>query len=330
MTADGARGSVELGATGITVTPVCFGTLTVSKWQCDFTPERAAALFRYAYDRGVRFFDTAELYSNYAHLGMFLRTVPRPEVVVASKSYASTAREALSSVRRALDELGTGYLDVFLLHEQESALTLRGHREALVELHRLKASGLVRAVGVSTHTVACVRACCNEPLVEVIHPLVNAAGIGVQDGTVGDMLAAIRQAASGGTGIYAMKPLAGGHLGSRAEEALAFVRDIPYIHSVALGLSSRDEIDFAVSVFGGHSPAAGLSQRVGSVRRRLAIEPWCDGCGACVEACTHGALSLESGRLLHDPERCVLCGYCAARCPGFYLKVVSADEDHRP
>lgn len=316
--------------TGVEVSRLCFGTLSVSRWQRDFAPDDGAGLFLRAYRRGITFFDTAELYDNYETFRRFFALVPRPQVAVASKSCAYTAEQARRSVRRALAEMGTDYLDIFLLHEQESALTLKGHRAALVELHRLKSLGLVRAVGVSTHTVACVRAACDEPLVEVVHPLINLEGTGIVDGTVEDMVGALRRAADAETGVYAMKPLAGGHLAARAQEALAFVRDIPYIHSVALGLSSQAEIDFAASVFAGRRPAPATVRAVRAVRRRLEVEPWCDGCGACVEACAHGALSVVSGRVCVDQARCVLCGYCAARCPGFYLKVVSVNEDHRP
>jgi aryl-alcohol dehydrogenase-like predicted oxidoreductase len=321
-------GTAVLGRTGIAVSRLCFGTLAVSRLQCNLPPASAAGLFREALARGVSFFDTAELYENYDHLALLLKSVPRSSVVIATKSYSVTAGEARRSVETALRKLGTSYLDLFLLHEQQSALTLRGHRAALDELHRLKGPGLVRAVGLSTHTVAAVKAACLDPRIEVIHPLVNLAGAGIQGGTLQEMLDAILQAASSGIGVYAMKPLAGGHLGARAEEALAFVRGIPYIHSVALGMSSVDEIGFAAALFGGSRPPADLLARLRARPRRLLVEPWCDGCGACVDSCSHGALSIDSGRLDVDRSRCLLCGYCAASCPGFHLKVVSASEDH--
>ena len=56
--------------------------------------------------------------------------------------------------------------------------------------------------------------------------------------------------------------------------------------------------------------------------RRLLIEEYCEGCGACVKRCSQGALRLEGGRSTVDPSRCVLCGYCAKVCPMFAIKVI--------
>jgi len=63
-----------------------------------------------------------------------------------------------------------------MLHEQESRLTLKGHREALEYYISMKEKGIIKAVGVSTHNVEVVEACCEMPEVDVIHPIVNKAG----------------------------------------------------------------------------------------------------------------------------------------------------------
>jgi len=64
-----------------------------------------------------------------------------------------------------------------MLHEQESRLTLKGHREALEYYISMKEKGIIKAVGVSTHNVEVVEACCEMPEVDVIHPIVNKAGM---------------------------------------------------------------------------------------------------------------------------------------------------------
>ena len=312
-----------LGRTGIEVSRLCFGTLTVSPLQLNLAPGRAAELMRQAVELGVNFFDTADLYGNYHQLAALVGVVGRDRLVLATKTYAATAAAARADLDRACRALGTSYVDVYLLHEQESASTLAGHEGALAAMHELKRDGLVRAVGVSTHYVAGVRAAAQHPLVEVIHPICNLAGLGIPDGGMAAMRAAIEDAGRLDKGIYAMKPLGGGHLGRRAAEALAFVRDIPYIHSVALGIGDVDELRFAAAVIAGRPVPEEVAAATRAQARRVIVEQWCNGCGQCVARCSHGALQLSRGRAVVDPGICTLCGYCAAACPGPYIKVVS-------
>lgn len=319
---------VELGRTGIMVSRLCFGTLTLGPLHLDLSPEAGGELLRRAWQEGVRFFDTAGIYGTYPHLARMLAGVPRDAAVIATKTYAAGAAEARRDVLRAARELGTDYLDLCLLHEQESALTLRGHRPALLELEMMRQEGLVRAVGLSTHYVGGVQAGAAEPLVQVIHPLLNRAGIGIRDGSAAAMLSAIQDAAAAGKGIYSMKPLAGGYLGGRAEEVLAFVRDIPYIHAVALGIGSPSELLFALAVWSGRSPPPQVARELSLERRELRVDPWCSGCGQCARRCPQGALAVAEGKLQISQSSCLRCGYCAAACSGFHLKVVSCRGPH--
>ena len=54
-----------------------------------------------------------------------------------------------------------------------------------------------------------VKAICDMPEIDVVHPLVNKSGIGIGDGTIDDMLDAVKQAYEAGKGVYSMKPLGG-------------------------------------------------------------------------------------------------------------------------
>ncbi|WP_027719334.1 aldo/keto reductase [Desulfovirgula thermocuniculi] len=310
-----------LGKTGIRVSRLCFGTLTVGPLQVNLPVEEGAAVIRYALEAGVNFLDTAESYRTYAHIRKALQGWDG-EVIIATKSYAYSHRGMRESLEEALRALSRDHIDIFLLHEQESALTLRGHWEAFEFLLQAREKGLVRAVGISTHSVEGVRAAARVPEIDVIHPLVNVAGVGIQGGTREDMLAAIEEAAAFGKGLYAMKVLGGGHLIARAEEAFSFALQIPYLASVAVGMRSREEVDFNVRFFTGREVPAELRQILEKRERRLHIEEWCCGCGRCVEKCGAGALSLSGGRAVVDHSRCRLCGYCGAACPHFCIKVL--------
>lgn len=313
----------QLGQTGLLVSRLCFGSLTMGPLQRNLPVETGGRLLAAAFAMGVNFVDTAESYGNYAHLRWALQRGWSDRVHVTSKSYAVTAAEMEQSVERALRELGRDYIDVFLLHEQESGLTLKGHAGALEYLWRAKECGLVRAVGISTHAVAAVRSAALHPLVEVIHPLFNQAGFGILDGGAEQMLQAIRFAHQMGKGIYGMKAIAGGHLWQNVTAALQYVLAVPELAAVAVGMQNEAELQANVAVFSGQPIPTEIMCQLRQQPRRLHVEDWCVGCGTCLSACQSGALTLgHAGRVQVDPDRCLCCGYCGRVCPDFCLKVI--------
>ena len=306
-----------LGRTGIEVSRLCFGTLTMSPMQAKLTHREGARLILRAAERGVNFLDAAELYDSYGYIGEALESAS--DLVVAAKSYCYDEKTAEASLHKALREIGRDWVDIFMLHEQESIHTLRGHEGALQYLNRQKEKGLVRAVGVSTHYAGCVRSAATFPGVDVIFPIVNMAGIGVADGSREDMERAVAFAAECGAGLYAMKALGGGHLIAKRREAFEYALSVPGISSVAVGMQRDEEVDYNCDLFEGLEPNEALARRE---KRRLLIDFWCQGCGRCVRRCGQGALRLENGHAVVDETKCVLCGYCGSVCPEFCIKVV--------
>jgi aryl-alcohol dehydrogenase-like predicted oxidoreductase len=274
-----------------------------------------------ALDAGVNFIDTAKLYDNYQYIrqGMAGRA---GEVVIATKSYDYTREGVQKSLEEALKALGRDYVDIFLLHEQESDLTIRGHWEAVEELIRARERGTVRAIGISTHSVPGVRAASAIAEFDVIHPIINLRGIGIRDGSVEQMLEAIAVAAGAGKGLYGMKALGGGNLINERKEALAFALGVPGLSSVAVGMQSLEEVRYNVAVFEGAQVPPEMERAVSLRNRRLHIEDWCAGCGSCVERCGSGALSLAGGKARVDREACRLCGYCATACQDMCIKII--------
>ena len=284
-------------------------------------PAEGAALLRRAYELGVDFVDTAEIYGNYEAIRLSLHDW-KGRVIVASKSYAADAAAARVSLDKARRGLGRDRIDLFLLHEMDSAATLRGHKEALDFLLAARDRGEVGAVGFSTHTIAGVRAACARPELDVIHPLINRRGIGIGDGSAAEMAEAIAAAADLGLGVYAMKALAGGHLGREAAAAIAYVRGLPGIASVAIGIQSVEELRVDLAYCLGEEPPAAALDAIDKQPRRLFVESWCTGCGNCLASCPFGLLRIEGGRVRVRDEDCLLCGYCATACANLCLKVV--------
>ena len=309
-----------LGRSGLVVSRLCFGTLTMSPLQKNMSPEEGAKLLVHAYEHGVRFLDTADLYGTYPHIRLALRDAP--DYVISTKAYCYDRETARAALERAFRGVGRDYIDLFMLHEQESLYTLRGHEEALRYLDEQRAAGHIGAVGVSTHYCACVKAAPRFSMIDVVHPLINAAGIGIQDGAREDMESAIRVAREHGIGIFAMKPLGGGHLIRSNAEALRYALESPLLDSIAVGMQSIDEIDANIAAFNALADASERLEWLSGRQRRMMVHDWCEGCGRCAERCGQHAIRIVNGRACIDAQRCVFCGYCARVCSQFCIKVV--------
>lgn len=309
-----------MGNTGLEVSRMCFGGLIIGPLQVNLSPEQGADVILKAVELGVNFIDTAELYGTYPHIREAIKKSNK-QIIIATKSYAYSKEGARDSLEKARRELDLDVIDIFLLHEQESRLTLRGHRDALEYYISMKEKGIIKAVGVSTHNIEVVNACADMPEVDVIHPLINKQGIGIGDGTIDAMLEAVKKAYSAGKGIYGMKPLGGGNLIKSYRESMDFVLNIPYIHSIALGMQSVEEVIMNVCVFENKTVPQEIRESLLNRKRRLHIDWWCEGCGKCVQRCKQRALSVIDGKARVSEDKCVLCSYCASVCPAFAIKV---------
>lgn len=310
---------INLGKTGIKVSELGFGALTIGYLQANLPLDEGAAVVDHALRLGVNFIDTAELYETYDYI--LKACGENSQVVLSSKSYAYTYEDMRDSVQLALESTKRKYIDIFSLHEQTSRLTLKGHSEALRYLQDAKSAGLIRAVGVSTHTIEVVRAAAMYDEIDIIHPIINMRGLGIVDGTVEQMLAAIDFAAYMGKGIYAMKALAGGHLSGSYQPAIDWIRQVPGIAATVIGMQNIYEVEANVALFSGEQPSTSCVSRLSSQVRTISVEECCVGCGRCVEACGFGNISIVDGKCVIDTDNCVRCAYCAAKCPQFSIKV---------
>lgn len=310
----------SLGSTGIVVSNLCFGTLTVSPLQCDYSTSDAAKLFCYAIDNGINFFDTAQLYNTYKPLKHAINY--KKDIVISTKAYCYDNKTAQESIDDALRSLGRSYIDIFMLHEQESKYTIKGHWEAVEHIVRRIEKGDIRAAGLSTHHIAAVNASMNVNELQVIHPIYNQKGIGIIDGSASEMKQAIKDSISLGKGVYLMKALGGGHLIKDSYNSLKHALDIKGIPSIAVGMKSKQEIDYNLSIFSGKTPDSKLAEKINNTKRHLHIHDWCVGCGRCIEACKHGALNIVNNKVQVDSKKCILCGYCATKCKDFCIKVI--------
>src|ERR1700736_5019137 len=114
---------VTLGKSGVKVTRLAFGTGSFSgRTQRELGQDGFTRLVRYAYDSGIRFFETSETYGEmHKMLGVALKGIPRDSYRLMSKV---TTREGVDPQEK-IDELrklaNTDYFDVMLMHYQHVA-----------------------------------------------------------------------------------------------------------------------------------------------------------------------------------------------------------------
>jgi aryl-alcohol dehydrogenase-like predicted oxidoreductase len=161
---------VTLGESGLSVSPVAFGTWQLSpRFWGEQSKEDAIAAIQRAFEMGVNFFDTADAYGDgYGEtvLGEAIRELPRDELVITTKVFNHFNPDASrypdlspGHVRErceaSLRRLGIETIGLYLLHFYDELTPLAEVAEALGRLHE---EGKVRAIGVSNHTVEQTRA----------------------------------------------------------------------------------------------------------------------------------------------------------------------------
>ena len=313
---------VEFGDTGLWVSRLCFGTLTLGPLQANLPIQQGVTLLLDAVESGVNFFDTAQSYRTYPYLRELICSVGRHNLVIATKSYAVDAKDAREALEEAMQLLGTDYIDLFLLHEQISAATLRGHKGALDFYSLAKKEGKIRAIGISTHYVAAARATILHPQIDCLQALYNLNGFGIQDGSAAEMISALEENKAMGKGLYAMKVLGGGHLIGDSLAAVRHVASQRCLHSLAIGMQNKEELRTNLALLNDSHPSEDDLSKLARQPRRLIIADYCQGCGNCLSRCPTKALRLNGNSVTVDRNLCFTCGYCGDACPHLALKIV--------
>jgi aryl-alcohol dehydrogenase-like predicted oxidoreductase len=158
-----------IGKSGLRVTPICLGTMTFGSWT---TKSEAFKIMDKAYDRGINFFDTAELYpvppkSSYSGvteeiIGEWLKDKQRENIILASKVAGAASgwfvppiRNGMTAIDRfhikravegSLRRLKTDYIDLYQMHWPDTIVPIE---ESLIAFDELVKEGKVRYIGTS-------------------------------------------------------------------------------------------------------------------------------------------------------------------------------------
>lgn len=248
--------AVELGHTGLKFPRLMMGTgIRGGMRQCNLTrmgTDKAYALLRAAYERGIRAFDLADLYGTHGFLLPALNGVKRSELCLSSKIWFRAGGipdqerpDADVVVARFLKEIGTDYLDLVQLHCVTEGDWTDKLRKQTDILETLKTKGVIRAHGVSCHSLPALQAAAQTPWTDSVHTRLNPYGL-LMDGTAEKVLPVTQQIKAAGKGLIAMKILGEGKFGKDEVKKVASLR---YALTVAradwllVGFDSADQID---------------------------------------------------------------------------------------
>ena len=248
---------VTLGRSGVKVSRLAFGTGSFSgQVQRALGQDGFTRLVRHAYDRGIRFFETAESYGEmHRMLGIALKGIPRESYQLMSKV---TTRDGVDPQGK-FDELrrlaNTEYFDIMLLHWQHTATwpadTARW-QDAILAVQSRK---VVLSHGASVHGLPALRRVPGNKWLDVAMIRVNHTGksMDAEDyatqgpGNVPEVVARVKEVRRDGTGIIAMK-LAGEGTFNREDrrKAMRFAFRNAGVDCVTVGYKSPGEVDEAI------------------------------------------------------------------------------------
>jgi predicted aldo/keto reductase-like oxidoreductase len=144
-----------LGKTGVKLPILGYGGAGLVKvWGSPLLLEDRVKLVRYAYDRGVRYYDTAGNYmESQSILGEALKGI-RNSVYLVTKVETTVAAEVRKAVEKSLKELKTDYLDVIQIHGTPGIeqMTVKQAMKIYGELVKLRDERIVRFIGFSAHS----------------------------------------------------------------------------------------------------------------------------------------------------------------------------------
>lgn len=322
-----------LGNTGLKVTTVGFGCMITSD---PSVIERAA-------DIGINYFDTARGYqhgNNERMVGAALGA-KRKKVVLSTKSEAPDKASLLKELETSLSELKTDYVDIWYLHSKDTPAAIR---DDMIEAQQIaRQQGKIRFTGMSTHALpAQLEWTAKKKAFDVVLTVYNFAIGQTMDG-------AIAAVAETGTGVVAMKVMAGGFRSVKTNDtihdrlhregamlaALKWVLKRPNITTTIPSMTDMDQLDENLKAM--TDPFSARDEKVLTAQLERIAPLYCRMCGQCEGTCARGlpvadmlriltyadgygqfSLARERFRKLPIEQASVRCGDCAectVNCP---------------
>ena len=264
---------VRFGKTGMKVSRLCLGCMTYGspKWRDWILDEEASRPFiRQALERGINFFDTADVYSMGASEEVLGRAIKefarRDEVVVATKVFNAmgpgpnarglSRKHIMEGIDASLKRLGTDYVDLYQIHRFDYETPIEETVEALSDVVRAGKALYVGASSMWTWQFARMIAVARETRDAEFVSMQNFYNLVYRE----EEREMMKFCADQGIAVIPWSPLARGYLaGSGLGEGASTVRGRTDAYTRALGLGSRQD--------------EAIRRRVGDVASKFGVKP---------------------------------------------------------
>jgi uncharacterized protein len=313
----------SLGKTGLKVSELGFGGIPILRLQTD----EAVKILRHAFDKGITFYDTANMYlDSEPKIGQALSPV-RDKIVIATKTIMRDAVGLRKNLEQSLRKLKTDYIDLYQFHQvanDEEWGKITKDNGALSAADKAKKEGKIRFLGVTSHNLQMAIKLVKTGLFDTIQFPFNFIEPEAKD-ELHDYSRKKR------IGIIAMKPFAGGVI-DNAALAFKYLRQFPDVIPIP-GFDSVQSVDEIVSIYEYPNEITDKDlERMDKYRLELGRE-FCRRCEYC-QPCPNGviitpamgyplvasrmspAISVEFLKIpMESIQNCTECRICIERCP---------------
>jgi predicted aldo/keto reductase-like oxidoreductase len=236
---------VMLGKTGIKTSVLGIGTgASGGREVRDLGQDVFVRMVREAYDRGIRYIDTAIAYRTHPLVAAALKELPRDEMFVLTKTDAKNADRAKADLERLRKELEIETIDSLLIHcmtKQRWPVDMRPVIDVLLEA---KQKGRIRTLGVSCHTLDALSESVDCDALDVHLVRINPFRKQM-DGSPEDVSARIKRMHDKGRGVLGMKIYGEGAFKTREERlaSLKYVLKLGTVPAFTIGFKDIKQID---------------------------------------------------------------------------------------
>lgn len=253
---DAAAEWVTLGRSNVKVTRLAFGTGTHGgRVQQALGQEDFTRLVRYAYDRGIRFFETSESYGESQQmLGAALKGLPRESYRLMSKVTTYDGGNPADRLDQLLKNSDAEYFDIMLLHWQHTATWPEDTKRWKDAIHEAQHKQKIVGRGASVHGLPALRQVPGDEWLDIGMIRCNQAGVDMDAenysmtmGNVPEVVGYIKKTKQAGKGVISMKLAGEGRFDhAQRQTAMRFAFRHAGVDSVTVGYKSKAEIDEAI------------------------------------------------------------------------------------